>query len=140
MDESQDRLFQIYSENKNFDEVEKILDEQQKDVIEIRDTSGRNFLMYASSFGDEKSIDYLLHKGIDVQATDNFGNTALMFACSFHQLGAIKKLIDFGADISAKNKHGDECFKFVTLKGFTDQIEEIIKENICCGIKPARQD
>lgn len=91
-------------------------------IISIRD-KGHDLLFRAALYGQAKVIDYLVSKGMDVNASDpNRGNTALMAAASSEHHECISPLLNKGANPNMRNKSGDTALHFLT-NDFSDNYQ-----------------
>jgi hypothetical protein len=85
--------------------------------------------IWASEYGHESVVEFLLDKGVDLRAGENTGQTALHLAAHCGQLEMIKLLLERGAPLEAKNvysgtvmgqatwsvMHGDPGIDFVPV-------------------------
>jgi ankyrin repeat protein len=62
---------------------------------------GRNALHYAAHNGDEAIVEYLLGRGLRVNAKDEDGTTPLYDAARYGHLGCVRLLLDNGANTEA---------------------------------------
>ncbi len=93
--------------------------------INVRDGAGNTVLMrvLSSSLFPEstnKTVDYLLLKGADVNIVSNNGRTALLtvFRNSALGLQMVKKLIKAGADIKHKDNNGLQALHYAAGNNF----------------------
>jgi ankyrin repeat protein len=70
---------------------------QWQDVNACLGSAGKTLLMYASQFGNEKSVRALIEKGADLEAVDEEGNTALQLASDYGNRMVAKVLCKHGA-------------------------------------------
>ena len=61
-------------------------------------------LVQAARYGQERSLNYLLDGGMDVNGRDAYGNTALNAAASNGQAQMVELLLERGADVNIANK------------------------------------
>ena len=95
-----------------FDEVQKgrlrSLQESVNNGFDVNLTNGNGDtpLMIAILHGNRKLIDFLVHKGANVNHVNINGNSALHFALAYDKTGQIGEyLIEKGADDSIKNSN-----------------------------------
>lgn len=78
--------------------------------VNVKDISGDNALIYYASnynaMADEKLVDFLISKGIDINAQNNLGKTALMMAAKRDNYKLVKYLCEKGADVDIKDTNG----------------------------------
>ena len=75
--------------------------------IDIVHENGDTALMWASYYGQKKSVKHLINNGANVNATDVNGKSVLMWAVSkANNKKIVKLLIDYGADIYATDVNG----------------------------------
>ena len=76
---------------------------------ESADESGRTALMYAIwKNPDQKAVDFLISKSLDVDAENEAGNTALMIELQKEdaRLNVVNRLLRMKADVNHRNKSG----------------------------------
>lgn len=77
--------------------------------VDVKDISGDNVLIYYASnysaMADGKLVDFLVLKGIDINAQNNLGKTALMMAAKRGNDKLVKYLCEKGADVDIKDKN-----------------------------------
>lgn len=78
--------------------------------VNVKDISGDNALIYYASnynaMADEKLVDFLISKGIDINAQNNLGKTALMMAAKRDNDKLVKYLCEKGANVDIKDTNG----------------------------------
>lgn len=96
-------------------EVVKSILEKEGD-LDVRNDSGEclecTALMVTSS---TEVAQYLITKGIDVNATDAMGRTALMHASGTSNFQMAQLLIENGADVNAKDFDGKDVLDYLDL-------------------------
>jgi death-associated protein kinase len=86
-------------------EIDKVLAEGAD--LESRDSVGWTALHVATSFTGSLTLDFLLRKGADIDATTTEEKyTALMLACMNGYIESAGWLVEKGADINASEKEG----------------------------------
>lgn len=75
--------------------------------INVKDSYGWNFLMWASRKGDLGIVKLLLDMGANIDDKDNTGSTSLMFACYSGYFDIVKLLLERGANVNLTNNVGD---------------------------------
>jgi hypothetical protein len=63
-------------------------------------------LWWASEYGRDQVVDFLLNNGADLRAGENTGQTALHWAIVGGQLETVKLLLKRGASLEARNQYG----------------------------------
>ena len=69
----------------------------------LRAAENKEALWAAARTGDVKTLESLLAKGVDVNASNEIGITALWLAASKGQLGAVKVLVKHKADVNVRD-------------------------------------
>ncbi len=92
---------------KSFDESGKtIYPSKGKNILNIKDQTGKTPLMLASELGNVEAVMFLLQYGASVNECDNKGRTALVFASKYGHVDVALELIEnkAGLDVCTKNK------------------------------------
>ncbi|ORX61169.1 ankyrin [Piromyces finnis] len=76
-------------------------------VINKCNHNRESYLIMATKVNNEKIIDILLDKGIDVDHQESQGNTALHYAALQDNMATIEKLIKYGANLEIQNYKGE---------------------------------
>ena len=87
----------------------KLLFENEKTLLDARDSDGSTALHCASWKGHPEVVVFLLKAGADVHSSNNnehWGTTALHAAAHANQAVIVQLLIDAGADVNAKDMNG----------------------------------
>jgi ankyrin repeat protein len=66
-------------------------------------------LWWASEYGRDQVVDFLLNNGADLRAGENTGQTALHWAIVGGQLETVKLLLKRGASLEARNQYGGKA-------------------------------
>ena len=70
--------------------------------------------------GDKKTIEELLHDGVDINSNNDKGLTALMLATQEGHKDIVELLLQNGADITLKNHEGKTALDLAKDEGFTE--------------------
>ncbi|XP_069140673.1 protein fem-1 homolog C-like [Argopecten irradians] len=71
--------------------------------------------------------EFLISKGVDVNARDNSGNLALHYAIREGRLDTVMLLLGCGSNHTAKNDFGDDALQTAALRGFTSIVDYILE-------------
>ncbi|EDS45355.1 conserved hypothetical protein [Culex quinquefasciatus] len=85
---------------KRYNLLRMLLDRDQS-LLEARDVTGRNLLMYVVIDRDLPMVNDLIARGIDVNARSRGGFTALLIAACNYEVSICDLLISAGADLEA---------------------------------------
>ena len=107
----------------------KLLIECGKTRIDVDDGSGVTPFMAASFVADFESMEYLIGKGADINATDNFGMSALHHAVDSNNLKNITFLIDKGVKLFNKNEFYEFCNDMFFVNEDTEELYLKLLEN-----------
>jgi hypothetical protein len=100
----------------------EVIEQEDMSPNTLRNREGSNILMILldrykrpqpNMPRPEDIVIRLIHRGIDINATNNMGRTALMYATS-HPLSMIQRLLDMGADPSMKTKMGRDAMYYLS--------------------------
>ncbi len=72
--------------------------------------------------------DFLIRRGVDINATDIYGNTALMIAAEKNCVDLCQTLIEKEADINAKGRNGGTALIIASLNGNTEICQMLIEK------------
>lgn len=75
--------------------------------INMTDKDGRTFLMHAACYNRLGTLNYLIKRGVDINAQDTVGYTALHFAAQNCLLKVTQILLNNHASIDIKDVYGD---------------------------------
>ena len=110
--------------NLNKNEIKKIiLDNRKKIDYTLKDSNGRNILMYAVFYGDSDIIKDIAKQIDNINEKDNDGRTALHLAAQYGKYEAVATLVELGADINIKDNLSLKPIDIAEFEGF----EEIYK-------------
>ncbi|ESO86950.1 hypothetical protein LOTGIDRAFT_128209 [Lottia gigantea] len=107
--------------NGDLPEVKTALEEQKG--LQNETISGRKLIHFAADYGQPEMIEFLVHKGADVNALDSHGITPLCAAVFEGHVKCVKILLEKGADKNGKAPDGTpyiECAE-------TDEIKNLLK-------------
>ena len=96
-------------------------------VLAATDPLSPTRLVLVSRYGHEKTVAYLLEKGVDVNARDKFGNTPLIAAAGSGHAGVVKMLVGAGADINAQNTESQTALMAAATGGRAEIVEALLK-------------
>ena len=86
------------------------------------------YLIYAATHGDSKSVAALLHlEETDVNIKDNMGVTALMGAVSGGYIEIVGILLEKGADVNAKDNEGKTALMMAEKYKYTEIVNMLKK-------------
>lgn len=85
--------------------------------LESHVNTGGTALMFSSTYGHVKIVEFLLSSGCNVDATNNRGRTALHFSARKGNEECAKVLVDFGASLTALTDEGKTAFEIATDRG-----------------------
>lgn len=111
---------------RNDDEFKRTVHE----LIELLHQSGQKShleLIEATSQGDAKKFNALVHQGLDVNVSNQDGRTILMDAVEVEYLNFVRVLIRAGADVNAKDKDGKTALQIALAKN-NPEIIQLLKE------------
>lgn len=108
---SQSPLFSCV-EKSNTRAVDLMLSRLRKGDAELKDSTGRNALHYATEAGNRYLVEGLIRRGVDLNARTKAGDTALMLAARSRPRGTERPtlcriFIDRGASLTAENDTGE---------------------------------
>ena len=86
----------------NFQIISYLIDTLKVIKINEQDKFNRNALMFAYDNTNDETINYLLKKGIDINAKDTFGVNVFMRVCYICNMNLMKKLVNQKVRIKLK--------------------------------------
>ena len=89
-----------------------------------------NALHWAAAAGVVDAVEYLLSRGIDIEATCAGGHTALHVAAGTGHLTVIKLLLAQGAELSQRGELGGNAMTFAASMGHLDIVKLCIDEGL----------
>ena len=84
----------------------KILIEKDPSLLLLSDAGGNTPLLLSVINGSTQIVEYILSKGVDINAKDNRGFTPLHYSCQYNYENIAKLLIDKGAGINIMENRG----------------------------------
>jgi ankyrin repeat protein len=107
--------------------------------VDLRDSTQRTALMFASTGPDVATVEAILKAGADVNATDSHENwTPLMFAAAEGHRAVVEKLLDYGARTDLRDTDGDGALEFATSNRHPEVVELLrARSNPGGNAKPA---
>ena len=75
-----------------------------------------------------ETVELLIERGADLEATDNRGETALFYAADNNQIDILKLLIKSGANVNARNKAGHTALDNEISWGRNEEVIKLLKE------------
>ena len=107
--------------NSNKNEIKKIiLDNRKKIDYTLKDSNGRNILMYAVFYGDTDIIKDIANQINNINEKDNDGRTALHLAAQYGKYEAVATLVELGADINIKDNLSLKPIDIAEFEGFEE--------------------
>ncbi|KAH6615056.1 ankyrin repeat-containing domain protein [Boeremia exigua] len=93
-------------------------------------TQGMNALHWAAAAGMVDSADYLLSRGIDIEATCAGEHTALHVAAGTGHLTVVKLLLAQGAELAKRGELGGSAITFAASMGHLDVVKLCTAEGL----------
>ncbi|KAI9666602.1 MAG: hypothetical protein M1821_004538 [Bathelium mastoideum] len=121
-------MLTMAASNGDVDRIRRLLQGKAKDTIDINapDGEGTPSLIYASCFGHQDVVSFLLDSGADVDRQDRNQWSALMWAMTNRHKDIAKNLLDHGASTDVKSSSGRTAFDFVAPNS---EISEYLHES-----------
>jgi ankyrin repeat protein len=123
-DEDNSRLF--LAVEKGDLEGAKALLTRNPDLINAHFDDGRTVLMKACERGTRRMVEFLLSRGVNIDAIDNHGDTALMIAAKNENTAIAASLISRGADVQAQDSEGRTALMMAAAQGCKSNAELLI--------------
>jgi len=82
--------------------------------------------MYAARKGFLPTIECLVEKGAELEATNSDGNTALHLTSRKGWLTSVKYLLQKGANLEAKNEAGDTALHLASKEGHLSTLQFLV--------------
>ena len=96
-----DRMFEVVAEGSLF-HIKKLM--SQGASIHIKDDNNASLIFYCK---DEKTLDFLIKHGLDIDHIDLMKRPALYYACIFYDLDKIDWLLKRGANLEYMDSYID---------------------------------
>ena len=121
-------MLTMAASNGDVEKIRRLLHGKAKDHIDINapDAEGTPSLIYASCFGHQDVVSFLLDSGADVDRQDRNQWSALMWAMTNRHKDIAKTLLDHGASTDVKSSSGRTAFDFVAPNS---EISEYLHES-----------
>jgi ankyrin repeat protein len=121
----------------NREKICRILCSYAETNVNHRNEQNGTPLHYAAAaiVDDPTCIDFLVHKGAKVNATDNKNNTPLMVSAFFNKPKIMRYLIKQGADVTVRNDEHKDAFDVADEKEHEECREILRKQFEKLGIK-----
>ena len=87
---------------------------------------GMNAIMYAAYRGEVKAIEFLISKGLDVNAGDNTKQTALMYAAHQGEAEAVRLLVSKGADMNVRDMENQNALWYAVYAGGVEAVKSLV--------------
>ncbi len=84
--------------------------------------------MYAARKGFLPTIECLVEKGAELEATNSDGNTALHLTSRKGWLTSVKYLLQKGANLHAKNNAGDTALHLASKEGHSSTLQYLVEK------------
>lgn len=85
----------------------------EREVLDIKDSTGSTALHYAVQSGRLPNVLCLLEKSAYVDSTNKDGDTPLHIAASKGFFNCVEHFVNFGVSVDIKNKQGHSVFKYL---------------------------
>lgn len=119
--------------NRKISEIRKFI----KDGGNINEKfNGTTPLIFATIFGDKKTIDCLLNNGADVTIQSDNGMNAIQSIVINQNFGAIKSFKEFNVDFDMFTSSGHSPLSLA----FINEDVKMFKELLACGANPNKKD
>lgn len=99
-----------------------------RQLVDIHDSSHMTPLIWAASYGQNSTVDYLLKSGADVNHKSVSGRTALMFAASRGFFHVVKTLIAGGAFVDDTDDQGNSALMYAAHQDQALVVQELLKK------------
>lgn len=108
-------------EEADISKIDALFQSSSRDILEVTPSEKWNWLHkclqgYDSDEAPAKSIDFLISKGIPINAQDMYGMTPLHYAVRSHNVDAVRLLLQAGANPNLQNQDGDHALRQAVLK------------------------
>ncbi|MGX1930059.1 ankyrin repeat domain-containing protein [Flagellimonas sp. 2504JD4-2] len=106
--------------------------------LDIKDNRGRSLLHWAVACKQQELFDYLIKKGIQVNAIDNQEKTPLHVAVQFDNMAYADRLIQLQSDNDWQSKYGAALLELALVNKNKKLTEKLIGNGIDVNIKNKR--
>ncbi len=113
--ETLQRVFFMAASTGDLQGLQRLLTGAAKTYVDVNvsDEDGTTPLMFASCFGYDKVVQFLLDAGADVENQDRHRWSSLMWATANRHKNIVKILLEHGASPEARSSSGRTAFDFV---------------------------
>lgn len=109
----QNYLFYLLHNKKIKEAYNYLITLELQDLKNIRNECNSTFLHYAIWCGCDKSIKYLVSKGVDINAINDNGETSLMWCARKLDVDNFKFLLENGGDPTIKTIHDETIIDII---------------------------
>lgn len=104
-----------------------------RQLVNMGDSSNMTPLIWAASYGQNSTVDYLIKSGADVNHKTVNGRTALMFASSKGFFHVVKTLLAAGAFVDDLDDLGNSALMYAAHQDQASVVQELLKKgaNMC---------
>ena len=95
--------------------------------VDTQDEDGQTLLMWASSFGNDDAVLYLILSGASLNIRDRRGQTALMYAASEGFEDLVNELLHHGAEKDLQDSDGWTAFYHAVNKGAPEVVNILLQ-------------
>lgn len=122
-----DQMFEVVAEGSLF-HIKKLM--SQGASIHVKDDNNASLIFYCK---DEKTLDFLIKHGLDIDHIDLMKRSALYYACIFYNLDKIHWLLKRGAsleymDAYIDNYHRTKKYRNTHSLRYHEEITDILIE------------
>ena len=112
-------------QNNNLEKAEKLLEDGID--INLYDSNGKTFLMYACEHGNLDLVKHLLDMGGEIHTKDYQNKTCLMYACKSGNLALVKYLEKYcNKDFCESDIYGENVFMRACESGSVELVKYLI--------------
>lgn len=104
-----------------------------RQLVDICDSNNMTPLIWAASYGQNSTVDYLIKSGADVNHKTISGKTALMFASSRGFFHVVKTLLAAGAYVDDLDNNGNSALMYAAHQDQALVVQELLRKgaNLC---------
>lgn len=123
----------VAAKNGHLDMVRMFLNRTGQ-LLDSKGDDGRSVLMYAVSYGNQETLDYLLARNPNLEAKDANGDSALIHATRSGRLEMVQRLLQRNADKDARNNEGKTAIFFAVDKNYVLIIKALLDRGADIGL------